>query len=229
MKFQTESSRGLGFKIAISCDKCRPTSISSCPKIGSSYEINRRFSFVMRCLGQGASGEKKFCGLMDLPPPVAQKSHDEIKKNIHIASKTVAKISMKDAVQEEQLRTNLEQEVENATDLCVSGDGTWQKRGFSSLYGVCSLIGAHSKKVVDVNIESSYCKQCEVWATKKDTEEYNEWKIERDSNCQSNHEGSAGKMEVDSIKNMFHRSEEQYAVKYTQYIGDGDSKTYKCR
>lgn len=57
----------------------------------------------MRCLGQGALGEKKFCGLMDLPPPAAQKSHDEIQKNIHIASKAVAKLSMRDAVQEEQL------------------------------------------------------------------------------------------------------------------------------
>ncbi|XP_077257590.1 uncharacterized protein LOC143894826 [Temnothorax americanus] len=227
VKFQTESSRGLGFKILILCDECRPTDISSCPKIGLSYEINRRFSFAIRCLGHGASGEKKFCGLMDLPPPVAQKSHDEIQKNIHIASKAVAEMSMKDAVQEEQLRMSLEQEVENVTDLCVSGDGTWQKRGFSSLYGVCSLIGAHSKKVVDVNVKSSYCKQCEVWEKKKNTEEYNEWKIEHESNCQANLEGSAGKMEVDSIKEMFHRSEEQYGVKYTRYIGDGDSKTYK--
>jgi len=59
VKFQTESTRGLGFKIVIICDKCRPTDVSSCPKIGLSYEINRRFSFAMRCLGQGASAEKK--------------------------------------------------------------------------------------------------------------------------------------------------------------------------
>lgn len=122
---------------------------------------------------------------------------------------------------------NLEQEVEMTTDLSVSGDGSWQKREFSSLYGVCSLIGVHSKKIVDINIKSSYCKQCKVWAKKKDTEEYNDWKIEHESNCQSNHEGSAGKMEVDAIKEMFNKSEEQYGVKYMHYIGDGDSKTYK--
>lgn len=34
-------------------------------------------------------------------------------------------------------------------------------------------------------------------------------------------------MEIDSIKEMFHRSEKQYRVKYTHFIGDGDSKTYK--
>lgn len=61
----------------------------------------------MRCLGHGVSGEKKFCGLMDLSPPIAQKSHDEIQKNIHIVSKALAEMSMKDAVQEAQLRMSL--------------------------------------------------------------------------------------------------------------------------
>jgi len=228
VKFQTESTRGLGFKIVIICDKYRPTDVSSCPKIGLSYEINRRFSFAMRCLGQGASAEKKFCGLMDLPPPVAQKSHNEIQNNIYTASKANAELLMKDAVQEEQLKTSMEQEVENATDLGVSGDGTWHKRGFSSLYGVCSLIGVHSKKIVDVNVKSSYCKECEIWVEKKDTEEYREWEIEHQNKCQSNHEGSAGKMEADSIKEMFHRSQKKYGVKYMHYIGDGDSKTFKA-
>ncbi|KAJ8946162.1 hypothetical protein NQ318_004415, partial [Aromia moschata] len=39
----------------------------------------------------------------------------------------------------------------------------------------------------------------------------------------------AGKMEVDSIKEVFQRSEEMHNVKYAQYIGDGDSKTSKAK
>jgi len=35
-------------------------------------------------------------------------------------------------------------------------------------------------------------------------------------------------MEVDAIKEMFLRSEEKFGVKYGNYIGDGDSKTYKA-
>ncbi|EFN76675.1 hypothetical protein EAI_06934, partial [Harpegnathos saltator] len=42
-----------------------------------------------------------------------------------------------------------------------------------------------------------------------------------------NHSGSAGKMEVDAIKEMFLRSEKKFEVKYVNYIGDGDSKTFK--
>ncbi|EFN83912.1 hypothetical protein EAI_07688, partial [Harpegnathos saltator] len=45
--------------------------------------------------------------------------------------------------------------------------------------------------------------------------------------CQSNHEGSAGKMEIDSVIEMFKRSLSLYNMKYISYIGDGDSKTFK--
>lgn len=45
--------------------------------------------------------------------------------------------------------------------------------------------------------------------------------------CDANHEGSSGKMEVDGIVEIFQRSEELYGVKYANYIGDGDTKTYK--
>ncbi|KAG8226315.1 hypothetical protein J437_LFUL018143 [Ladona fulva] len=34
-------------------------------------------------------------------------------------------------------------------------------------------------------------------------------------------------MEVDDIREMFRRSENLHGVKYVNYIGDGDSKTYK--
>lgn len=33
-------------------------------------------------------------------------------------------------------------------------------------------------------------------------------------------------MEVDAITEMFKRSQNNYGVKYMNYIGDGDSKTY---
>lgn len=67
------STRGLEFKITVVCGNYKHTNIFSCPKIGNSYEINRRFVFAMRCLGQDATGAPKCCGLKDLPAPVAQK------------------------------------------------------------------------------------------------------------------------------------------------------------
>ena len=44
VKFTTDSTRGLGFKITISCSSCEPISIPSCPYVHTTaYEINQRF------------------------------------------------------------------------------------------------------------------------------------------------------------------------------------------
>ncbi|XP_014486301.1 PREDICTED: uncharacterized protein LOC106750446 [Dinoponera quadriceps] len=111
--------------------------------------------------------------------------------------------------------------------ITVSGDGSLRKRGFSFLYGLTSLIGWFTRKVIDVEVKSRYCKACDNWKGQEDTAEYDEWYITHKETCKSNHEGSAGKMEVDSVVEKFKRSEELYNVKYVSYIGDGDSKTYK--
>lgn len=43
-----------------------------------------------------------------------------------------------------------------------------------------------------------------------------------------NHEGSAGKMKVDATCEIFQRSEEKYGIKYKQYVGGGDAKTFSA-
>ncbi|EFN69934.1 hypothetical protein EAG_00287, partial [Camponotus floridanus] len=111
--------------------------------------------------------------------------------------------------------------------LTVSGDGSWRKRGFSSLFGLVTLIGWYTGKVLDVCVKSKYCKVCEYWKKKEGTAEYEEGFVDHELHCQINHEGSAGKMEVDAVVDMFQRSESLHNVKYVNYIGDGDSKTYK--
>lgn len=77
-------------------------------------------------------------------------------------------------------------------------------------------------------MKSSFCNSCAYWNKKsKTSEEYLAWKEEHDEEtCTKNHEGSAGSMEVESMKEMFLRSKELYSVKYVNYIGDGDSKTF---
>lgn len=162
---------------------------------------------------------------MDLPPPVEQSSYDKIVSNIHAASSTVCQLSCMKAVKEEQQLTT--EKNLDSNKLTVSGDGTWKKRGFTSLFGVSTLIGWLSGKVLDIYVKSSFCKSCEYWASKINTAEYEEWKMEHEETCSINHEGSAGKMEVESMKEMFSRSVERYNVMYTNYIGDGDSKTYR--
>ncbi|XP_053945027.1 uncharacterized protein LOC128854730 isoform X6 [Anastrepha ludens] len=226
VRFSIESTRGLGFKIVVSCLSCKPTFIPSCPYINTAYEINTRFFFVLRLLGIGLRGAMKFCGLMDLPPPLQQSTYDMIINNIHSAASNIAQLVLKQAVKEEQQEIKKEDSSADLRKLFVSGDGTWRKRGFTSLYGVAVLIGQFTGKVVDFLVKSSYCAECNYWNKHKNTEQYEAWKSNHDQNCQINHEGSAGKMEVDAMIELFSRSVEKHGVMYTNYVGDGDSKTY---
>lgn len=132
------------------------------------------------------------------------------------------------AVKEEQEIISESQPDENPKHLTVSGDGTWKKRGFSSLFGVTTLIGKYSRKVVDTVVKSSFCQGCNLWkGNKSDIQAYEDWYEEHSNSCTINHRGSAGKMEVDAVVEMFNRSVEKHRVKYIKSIGDGDSKTFK--
>ncbi|KAK0177232.1 hypothetical protein PV328_001308 [Microctonus aethiopoides] len=226
VKFETASPRGLGFKIIILCDKCEDRAINSSPFVKHSYEINRRFIFVMRVLGIGLKGAAKFCGLMDMPVFLTQKIYDLIIDNIYSCVKVATEKLFEKACAEEKDATSENQVDERSEELTVASDGTWKKRGFSSLHGVTSLIGYYTGKIIDIVVKSSYCKQCEPWKNKNNTEEYSKWYDDHKDICSANYNGSSGKMDVDSVIEMFRRSMEKYNVRYRNYIGDGDSETY---
>ncbi|EFN65458.1 hypothetical protein EAG_00446, partial [Camponotus floridanus] len=149
--------RGLGFKIAVMCDKCEQRNISSCTYINHSYEVNRRFIFTMRMLGLGQAGCAKFCGLMDMPSFLHHSTYDKIMDHICTTVKTVFDSFTKLAAKQEIEKTD----GPNKNHLTVSGHGTWKKRGFTSLFGVSSLIGYYIGKILDIEVKSSYCKMCE--------------------------------------------------------------------
>ncbi|XP_016026064.2 uncharacterized protein LOC27209333 [Drosophila simulans] len=117
-------------------------------------------------------------------------------------------------------------EAENRGDiLTVSGDGSWSKRGFTSRMGIVSVIGKYTNKILDVAVKSSFCKACAFWKGQEGTPEYEAWFETHGSECNVNHEDSAGKMEVDGIIEKFKRSEELHNAKYG-YIRYIDTKTF---
>ena len=127
--------------------------------------------------------------------------------------KVVANKLFQKAAEEEIIENSKARNIENDTNLTVSGDGTWKKWGFSSLYGVSFLIGSFTGKVLDINVKSSYCKMCEMWEKRKSTAEYEKWLEDHESECLANHEESSRKMEVDGMVEVFKRSEELHGGK----------------
>ncbi|GFU78747.1 uncharacterized protein TNCV_1389901 [Trichonephila clavipes] len=181
-------------------------------------EINRRFVYAMRTIGQGHAAMTTFCGVMDFPPPVAEKSYHNIINKLQLCSKEVAEASMQSAALEEVTLTN-------SSDIIISGDGTWKTRGYSRV-GVCAVIGDKTGKCIDAEVMSSFCKGCDSGKRRKGSPAYKKWKILHVKECLKNHNGSAGMMETVGMVRIFQRSLSHRSVRYTSYIGDGDSKTF---
>jgi hypothetical protein len=226
VKFEEAGNRGLGFKLVMLCC-CGRRDINSGPWVNTGYEVNRRIVFVMRLLGIGRQGINLFCNLMDICDGLTESSYNKIVEHVYTATRTVFDLCTKKAINAEKKEN--EEKGQTILNLKVSGDGSWKKRGFKSLYGVTTLIGYYSGKVIDLVVKSSYCQGCTFWKNKHHTQEYQEWYANHEEECTINHEGSAGKMEVSAMIEMFQRSVEKFGVQYRNYIGDGDSKTFKFR
>ena len=71
-------------------------------------------------------------------------------------------------------------------DCAVSCDGSWQRRGFSSLDGFVTAISMATGKIVDAEIMSRYCKGCVSNETYKtlDPIRYERWQA--DHQCKIN-------------------------------------------
>ena len=70
-------------------------------------------------------------------------------------------------------------------------DGTWRKRGHSSLQGAVSCISARTTKIIDYEGLNKICYKCARFNSTEDSD-YN--KFLANHNCKANYSGSAGSM-----------------------------------
>ena len=93
---------------------------------------------------------------------------------------------------------------EGTTDIGVSVDGTWQKRGIASLNGVVAAVSTTNFKIVDVET-SRNCRGCANKETlsKENKELYYAWKENHQAYCQANYSGSAPGMETEGAVRIF--------------------------
>ncbi|GFQ75493.1 uncharacterized protein TNCT_434001 [Trichonephila clavata] len=67
------SRRGLASSISATCKYCGSSHGSmTSNSVPAGYEVNLRFVYGMRCIGNGKSAAQTFCALMNLPPPPAK-------------------------------------------------------------------------------------------------------------------------------------------------------------
>jgi len=225
VKFLKTNGAGVAFKLVAECS-CSTRTCDSNSTTNRFSKINRRLMLAIRLLGGGLQSLKMLCTILDITYSFSNNIYYTFIENLHTASKALFENFQKKAVKEE-ISENTAAGNE-PTNLIVSGDGSWKKRGFSSLFGFATLIGKNTNKVLDVVVKSSFCQSCANWKKKQGTIEYNLWKESHEEVYCANHKGSAGKMEVDAMKEMFAHSKELLGVQYEFYIGDGDTKTFKA-
>ena len=187
------------------------------------FDINARAVVAFREIGKGHSAIDTLFGLMNFIPVMHKDSFSAMNKDVAVSYSKVARSSMLEAANE------LHSDDENLCNIGISCDGTWQKRGFSSLLGAVTVISVDTGKCLDYKVLSKKCAMCTKWESRKGTDAYEKFEnvIRNSHECSVNHDGSAGSMEVKGIMECFATSIEKYNLRYTEYLGDGDSKGYK--
>ena len=87
-----------------------------------------------------------------------------------------------------------------------------------------TVIAADTGKCLDYRVLSKHCDACNSWEHKKKTEPEKYDNFMATHECSINHVGSAGSMEASGFKECFMTFVETNKLRYTNYIGDGDSK-----
>lgn len=204
---ETESSRkGLAVRISANCKVCGYGSSAMSSIISDAgYDVNVRLVYGMRCIGKGKCAARTLCAMMNLPSPPAK--FERYSAHISKALSTVCLNSMKKSTDETVLANG------NSQDISVAIDGSWQKRGHTSLNGVVTATSLENGKVVDFECLSKYCFKCKN-------------KVDDCEECQKNYSGFSAGMESEGALRMFERSLNTRNVRYLKYLGDGDSKGF---
>lgn len=110
--------------------------------------------------------------------------------------------------------------------VAVTVDGTWQKRGHSSKIGVVFVISVDTGEILDYEVKSLFRHGCKAHAKDEGTDKHKEWLKEHEPNCCINHKGSSEEMEAVGAVDMFSISITSRQLKYTTFVGDGDSSSF---
>ena len=161
---------------------------------------------------------------------------DEVEGDANGGDKSAVDDSESDESEGGESETSTESSVDEDTvdldgakplDVMVSFDGTWHKRGFTSLYGVGIVIDVMTGLVLDYEVLSKFCQACSMKDVENMSErERNEWN--ENHKCTINFSGSSKAMEKEAAIRMWRRSIEKHNMRYTRMLSDGDSAAFSA-
>ena len=196
---------GLASQMTFKCVECgEETSFNTDCKIGRFFPVNRSAVFASKLIGRGYVALTKICSTLDIPVPMAKRSYEKHSNHIKNAAILEAKESMSAAVKELRQINNCGED--DLADIAITIDGTWMKRGHSSLYGAVFALSWQTGKVIDYEVKSKFCYECNYWdkQDERPLQDYLHWKASHV--CDITHEGSANSMEMRGTVDIYSRS-----------------------
>ena len=219
---------GFANKILVRCASCcweQSTFLSEqcSPTTGRGrnfFEVNVRTVIAFREIGKGHQAIQSFSRCMNMKG-ISENAYGNLNQELYNAYENAADASKAKAAFE--IKQSGVKELDGKHLCQCSLDGSWQKRGHASLNGVVTAIS--SGKCLDTAVFAKNCKSCQVWQSRKGTQEYENWLA--DHVCKINHKKSSGAMEATGAVDIFCTSAEKYGLIYEDYIGDGDTTSFK--
>ena len=127
-------------------------------------------------------------------------------------------VEMEDAGKEKRLAEERGDYHEGVPAITVIVDAGWSKRSHKHTYnaksGVGVIIGKATGKLLFIGVQNKYCTAC----TRGVPQEKHQ--------CFKNWNESSSQMESDIMLEGFKRAEEDHGLRYTKFIGDGDSSVF---
>ena len=192
---------GLMSDFVVECSECQTSTNMSTSRTttdkGRSFDVNRRAMYHALETGGGYESLFSFCSIMNMPCMSKQAYYNQVdiileaqeaeaEAELLKAGEKLKKLHKQD---DTDLDTDLDsnessQHGDGITDVTVSFDGTWAKRGFTSLFGVFFVMSVDTGEVLDYHIYSKFCQKCskKQHDCKDNMEKLEAWKIQHVAN-----------------------------------------------
>ena len=126
------------------------------------FPFNRRPVYTTIELGCGFEGLAILSSIMNMPCLTKSACYKQLESILAIleveCEEGTKKVGQK--IREKVLKENQEIDEGQPVDFPVSFDGTWAKRGFTSLNGVVFVISFDTGEVLDYHVLSKSCPMC---------------------------------------------------------------------
>lgn len=231
--------QGFAMRYEIVCMKCgevnsRGENSSRAAKDDSStrpsYSVNKRMVEGFLHCGNGYAAMEKWGESVGMHIMSRKTFQEQFKKLLSASAKERQEILAESRAAVRRAHEALDPSLKDKIilEIAVSYDGSWQKRGHTSLFGIGIVIDLLTGLVVDFYIVSKYCHMCAITQADlgSNSPEYKIWEEgHKKDGCLINYSGSSGGMEQFAALKLWERSEAECQMRYTTMLSDGDSKT----